>query len=291
MRVERVLRLVAVGTIDAIKWRLSQLDRLPLDPHATLLMPPRASAILASRPGYIVEVDVDRLVRLARFAAVRVRVSRGVGDYVDEGEVVGWVGAEAGMVTARLQRDLSVAIHVSPTRESDRDPMYGLRILADVAVRALSSSANDGYTAKQALQQIRSALRYIARVPSGDVNVVDRDGSVRVSVIARQLREHVSLAVDAPLRHGAGEPEVLDSVLEIALEVGLLARDIEGVHVAHDLIERVLDDSITYGDLDDGRREHLHREADLVRAALENDAPRPERHARADWALPYRSLQ
>jgi uncharacterized membrane protein len=290
MRVERVLRLVADGTIAAVKSRLAQLERLPLDASATVHMPPRASPILASRSGYIVEVDVTRLVRLARAGDVRVRISRGVGDYVDEGEVVGWVGAEAGAVTPRLLRDLAMAIDIAPTRESDRDPMYGLRILADVAVRALGSSAQDGYTARQALQQIRSALRYIARVPSGDVNVVDRDGAVRVSVLATQLREHVSLAVDAPLRHGAGEPEVLDGVLEIALEIGLIARDPEGLDVAYDLIARVLDDSTGYGDLDAGRREHLHYEADLVRAALENDAPRPERHARADWALPRRSL-
>jgi len=116
--------------------------------------------------------------------------------------------------------------------------------------------------------------------------VTDRDGRVRVSVMATQLREYVSISVEAPLRHGAGNPDVLDGILEIALELGLIAPHAEGRATAHQLINRVLEDAMEYGDLRNGRLKRLLAEADLVRACLEDDGPRADRHARSDWALP-----
>src|SRR5262249_3515781 len=141
-------------------------------------------------------------------------------------EVVGWARPDAGDgVAPRLAHRLASRLVIAPVRESELDPAYGIRILSDVAARALSSSANDSYTARQALHQIRSVLRRLARMPLGDWNVVDDDGSVRVSVMASELRELISVAIEAPLRYGAGDPEVLDGILEIALEVGLVAPD------------------------------------------------------------------
>jgi len=40
-----------------------------------------------------------------------------------------------------------------------------------------------------------------------------------------------------------------------------------------------------YGNLRDGRFKRLLAEADLVRASIEHDHPRLDRHARADWVL------
>jgi len=287
LRVERVLALVRAATFDAIGRREAKMRRLTLDPAGTLALSADASALTAPASGYLVDVDVRRIERIARRADVRVRISRAVGDYFDAGEVVGWAGRDAGgPVDARAARRLTAALSMAPVREADLDPAYGIRILADVAARALSDSYNDSYTARQALQQIRSILRHLAREPLGDWNVTDRDGRVRVSVMATQLREYISLSVEAPLRFGAGDPELLAGILEIALEVGLVAPDAEGRATAHQLINRVLEDSMEYGDLRNGRLKRLLAEADLVRASLEDDAPRPDRHARSDWALP-----
>jgi uncharacterized membrane protein len=286
MRVERILVLVREATFRAIARRAERIARLPLAPATPVSLSADASALLAPRSGYLVEVDVRGLARIARRAGVRARIVRTVGDYFDEGEVVGWVGRDGGgAVGARLARRLAATLLIAPTREADLDPIYGIRILADVAARALPSVANDAYTARQALQQIRSILRTLARQPLGDWNVVDEDGSIRVSVMATQLRELISTAVEAPLRYGAGEPEVLDGILEIALEVGLLAPDAEGQTAAHQLINRVLEDAMEYGDLRNGRLKRLLAEADLVRDSLKEDCPRWDRHARSDWAL------
>jgi len=286
MRVERILSLVRGSTFAAIARTEARLQRLPTAPGATLPLPPDATALTALRSGYLVEISVASLARRARRAGVRVRICRAVGDFLDEGEVIGWVGRDGeGPLSARLTRRLAGALIIAPNREAAYDPVYGIRILADVAARALSSTDNDPYTARQALQQLRPILRHLARGPLGDWNVIDPDGAVRVSVMATELREYISMAVEAPLRYGAGDPEVLDGVLELAMEIGLSAYDAEGRAAAFRLVNRVLEDAIEYGKLRDGRLNRLLAEADLVRASLEKDQPRPDRHARADWVL------
>lgn len=286
MRVERVLGLVRESTFAAARRTQRMLSRLDLDGAKSLALPAGARSFGATESGYVVRTDVPRLARIARKHGVRVRVSRAIGDFVDAGEVVGWYVADApGGDDPGTSERLGSTLEIAPTREPDHDPGYGIRILADVAARALSSSSNDSYTARQALQHVRSTLRQLARVPLGDWNVVDRDGEVRVSVMSTQLRELVCLAIDAPLRYGANDIEVLDAVLEMALEVGLVAPGAEGRALAHELVDRVLSDASHYGELDAGRRAHLESEAERVRASLELDAPRGERVARSDWAL------
>lgn len=286
MRVERILGLVRESTFAAINRRAARLRSLPLATAAVLPLPADATALVAPASGYLAEVDVRAIVRIARRAGVRVRISRSVGDHFDEGEVVGWARADAGRaVTPRLARRLADRLAIAPVRETELDPAYGIRILSDVAARALSSSANDSYTARQALHQLRSVLRRLARAPLGDWNVVDDNGEVRVSVMAAGLRELISVAIEAPLRYGAGDPEVLDGVLEIALEVGLVAPDAGARAAAYQLIDRVLADATDYGKLEDGRLRRLLAEADLVRSSLLDDSPRAERHTRSDWAM------
>jgi uncharacterized membrane protein len=286
LRVERILALVRESTFAAIERRASRLRGLPLARPAKLTLASDATPLTARSTGYLVEIDVRGMTRLARRAGVRVRISRTVGDHLDDGELFGWARPDAGgRISPRLTRRLAGRLLIAPVREADLDPAYGIRILSDVAARALSATDNDPYTARQALHQLKSILRRLAGAPLGDWNVVDRDGKVRVSVMAAELRELISIGVEAPLRYGAGDPEVLDGVLEIALEVGLVGPETAARAAAYHLIDRVLEDAMEYGNLRNGRLKRLLAEADLVRASLQDDCPRSERHARSDWAL------
>jgi uncharacterized membrane protein len=286
LRVERILALVRDSIFTAIARREALLRGQPPAPHAKLTLASDATALPAPATGYLSEVDIRGITRLARRAGLRVRISRSIGDHLDAGEVIGWARPDdGGPVGPPLARRLAACVLIAPARAVALDPAYGIRILADVAARALSSSYNDSYTARQALHQIRSVLRRLARLPLGDWSVVDSDGRVRVSVMATELREFLSVAVEAPLRYGAGDPDVLDGILEIALEVGLVAPDATARAAAYRLIDRVLEDATEYGKLRNGRLKRLLAEADLVRASLQEDAPRPDRHERADWAL------
>jgi uncharacterized membrane protein len=262
IRVERVLDLARDATFAAAERVRTRVDRLALDEVATLSLPDDASALVAAESGYLVDVDVRHLAQVARAAKVRTRICHAIGDYVDKGEVVGWVACDrGGAVGPRLARELAATLMISAVRELEYDPALGIRIIVDVANRALSSSANDPYTARQALNQLRSVLHHLARLPLGDWNVVDRDGSVRVSVMTAHLRELLSVAVGGPLYYGAGHPDVLEGLLEIVRAVLRVARqpkDYAAAGVLLERIERLVEDS----DLDPERLERLRAEAE-----------------------------
>lgn len=276
MRVEHVLGLVQDSIAGATeRLRRGCLAGLPLDSAAALSAPARASALRAPASGYFAAVDLRLLARRARRWGVRVRIDLPVGDHMDRDEVIGWVAADGdGPVDARVLRGLAAALVISPAREPDSDPAFGLRILVDVANRALSSSSNDAYTARQALQQVRSVLRRLAGLPSGDWNVVDADGRGRVSVMALRLRDLLLLAVDGPLVHGTGNPDVLEEVLRIALTVHRAARTREDRAAARGVLEQVLADARAHGGPERERYRRLLSEAERVRASFGGaDAP------------------
>lgn len=283
LRVERVLGLVQDLIVSATERRIqARLKRLPLDPAAILRLPADAPSLLADTSGYLADVDLQDLTRLARQWGVRVRVCITVGEYIDQEEVIGWVVADGGgPVEPQVLRELASTLVISSAREPDCDPALGLRILVDVANRSLSSSANDPYTARQALQQIRSVMRRLAGLPQGDWNVVDPDGRARVSLVALRLRDYLFLAVDGPLHYAGGDPEVLEEVLQIALTVGLLARDAQDRAAAHALFARVLAE--VQGSPEKDRFHRLLAQAERVRASFQGERRTRVERGRADW--------
>ncbi|RKG71196.1 DUF2254 domain-containing protein [Corallococcus sp. CA054B] len=283
LRVERVLGLVQELIVSATERRIqARLKQLPLDPTVALRLPADATSLLAATSGYLADVDLQDLTRLARQWGVRVRICITVGEYIDQEDVIGWVVAEGGgPVAAHVLHELADTLSIQPAREPDCDPALGLRILVDVANRALSSSANDPYTARQALHQIRSVMRRLAGLPLGDWNVVDPDGRARVSLVALRLRDYLFLAVDGPLHYAGGDPEVLEEVLQIALTVGLLARDAQDRAAAHALLARVLAD--VQGSPEKDRFHRLLAQAERVRASFQGERRTRVERGRADW--------
>jgi uncharacterized membrane protein len=71
-----------------------------------------------------------------------------------------------------------------PERTFEQDPGFALRILADIALRALSPAVNDPTTAVQALDSIDSLL---AERDLDIGRVVDKDGFTRVEFQFSQL--------------------------------------------------------------------------------------------------------
>ncbi|HEY7580516.1 MAG TPA: DUF2254 family protein [Acetobacteraceae bacterium] len=102
----------------------------------------------------------------------------GVGETLVEGAVVFRVhGASLPLPEQALMR----AIRLSTSRTLEQDPKYAIRLLVDVAIRALSPAVNDPTTAVQAIDQIEDLLRRLsrgqldagyARGPSGTIRVV-----------------------------------------------------------------------------------------------------------------------
>jgi uncharacterized membrane protein len=94
-------------------------------------------------------------------------------------------------------------------RTVDQDPAFALRMLVDIAIRALSPAVNDPTTAVQALDRIETLLVELAGRHPGPSIVVDDDGRARARVIAPGWSSYVELGLMEIRRYGAVSPQVV----------------------------------------------------------------------------------
>ena len=93
-------------------------------------------------------------------------------------------------------------------RTIDQDPAFALRMLVDIAIRALSPAVNDPTTAVQALDRIEGLLVELYRRAPGPVLVLDGDGVPRGRVPAPTWNAYLELAVTEIRHYGAESAQV-----------------------------------------------------------------------------------
>lgn len=149
------------------------------DPRARLLeripAPPKDAQLVrySGRPGQVVAVDSAGLLRLARRRQCRIILMIRVGDAVSLGSHVAI--RSGGRVS---DRELSRHLLTADERSLSLDPLYALRILTDVSLRALSPGINDPSTAVRSLDEVEGVLRTAAPLPLGPVEIESRGGSI-----------------------------------------------------------------------------------------------------------------
>ncbi len=128
------------------------------------------------RAGVLRDIDITRLTRIARRHGTVLRLVPRIGDFVVPGTPL--MTAHGG--TAPAARVLRRTVFVGVERTFHQDLGFGLRQLADIALRALSPAVNDPTTAVQCLDRIVQFLAAVAELPLGDLRHHDRAGAVRL---------------------------------------------------------------------------------------------------------------
>ncbi|MEU2851754.1 DUF2254 domain-containing protein [Streptomyces syringium] len=140
---------------------------------------PGATAEIAypGRAGVLRDVNIARLVRVARRHGVVLRLIPRIGDFVVPGTPL---LAVHGGGRVPPQRMLRYSVSVGVERTFHQDLAFGLRQLSDIAQRALSPAVNDPTTAVQCLDRITQFLAAMAGRPLGALHHSDGKGVVRL---------------------------------------------------------------------------------------------------------------
>jgi uncharacterized membrane protein len=137
--------------------------------------------VLNQRSGYIRVIDIGRLVYLAKSWRIRIRVERGVGQFVPAGVPLLHVSREDRINPVRAA-ELLGAFDIGPTRTLQQDVEFGVIQIVDIALRAISPAVNDPSTAITCIDQLsRILIRWIGRAPPPAV-LFDPPHVVRVTV-------------------------------------------------------------------------------------------------------------
>jgi uncharacterized membrane protein len=198
------------------------------------LGPPTQTLTYSGEPRAITGFDLDRLVRAAQGTDSVVAIECGVGDTVVEDAVLLRV---YGTTQKLPQQTLTRAIHLATSRSFEQDPKYAIRLLVDIAIRALSPAVNDPTTAVQALDQIEDLLRRLGRRQLEAGYARDAPGKIRVIFPVPTWQDYLALAFDEIRQFGAASIQV-DRRLRAAL-VGL--RDTIAVDERRTAVQQYLD--------------------------------------------------
>jgi len=165
----------------------------------------KRSVVWTRRPGIIQDIDVPRIIAAARSADAAVEIVVPIGDMVHARAPVAIVhgSADSSLDVAVLQ-----AIRTGEQRTFEQDPTLALRVLVDIALRALSPAINDPTTAVQALDCEESLLRLLIGRDLDVGEITGPNGRTRVLLDLPNWGDYVALAVDEIVEAGAGQARI-----------------------------------------------------------------------------------
>lgn len=201
----------ARAAIDALYPAGADLDARPVE----LAPGPEDQVIRHSGPGgVIVAIDPRGLVRRAQAAGATIAMVPRVGDFVVDGAPLFVV--RDGRIP---ERRLLAAVAWGDERTIEQDPLFGFRVLVDIAIKALSPAVNDPTTAVQILDRLEELLRHLAPRRLGIGCVADRSGAVRFVHGTPEWEDYLDLAVTEIRGYG-------DRSVQVARRLRALLQDL-----------------------------------------------------------------
>jgi uncharacterized membrane protein len=174
----------------------SQLDGLPVTQTVTYV----------GRPKVIQAVRVAELVTLAKESDAVIEVVASVGDTVLEmTPLLRVYGARQALDGQTLKN----AFQIGDERTFEQDPKYALRLVVDIAIKALSPAINDPTTAVQALDQIEDLLIRLGQCRLRINDYRDEQGTLRLVVPFPTWDDFLRLALDEIRFCGATSVQVM----------------------------------------------------------------------------------
>jgi uncharacterized membrane protein len=175
--------------------------------RATVELDGQSAVVRTHRAGSIQAVDVAGLVRVARDYGCTVVLNHLVGDFVPAGApVINVYGSDA--ESRRVERRLQGMIVLGVERTIEQDPAFALRIMVDIAIKALSPAVNDPTTAVQVINHLGDTLQTIGATDF-EPKAAPVERPWRVVVPGRGWEEYLSLGVTEIREYGASSVQVV----------------------------------------------------------------------------------
>ena len=168
--------------------------------------PETQTLLHVGRPRAIQYLDERSLFALSSSAGGIVEIVSPAGDFVVEGTVLLRVYGAARQIDEKALRR---AIGMGGDRTFEQDPKYAIRLLVDIAIKALSPAINDPTTAVQALDQIEDLLRRLGSRRLEIDATRDSSGKLRLVIPHPAWEDFLDLAFEEIRYYGANSVQVM----------------------------------------------------------------------------------
>lgn len=173
-------------------------------------------------PSKLQRIDIAALVAIASSRGGVCEMAAAIGDAVLDSTAILRV---FGCSSQLPEEDLRNAIRVGNERTFEQDPKYAIRLLVDIAIKALSPAINDPTTAVQALDQIEDLLIRLGRRRLEIGAFHDADGKLRLVVAFPTWEDFLALAFDEIRFYGATSIQVMRRMMALINELLALMPD------------------------------------------------------------------
>ena len=157
-------------------------------------------------PRTIAKCNIGALVEQARRAEAVVVMACGVGDTVVKDTLLLQIYDAKSQLS---EAELLAAIHLAKERTFEQDPKYPIRLLVDVALKALSPAINDPTTAVQTIDQLEDLLLRLGERELEVGCVEDATNTLRLVVPMPTWEDYLTLAFDEIRQFGSSSVQVM----------------------------------------------------------------------------------
>jgi len=153
----------------------------------------------------VLAVDVETLLLQATRARSAIEFIPQVGDFVAHDEPL---FALYGAAASIADRKLFAAVVFGAERTLEQDPMFALRIMVDIALKALSPAINDPTTGVLAIDQIHRFLRAVGQHQLHGEVITDKLGDGLLIYRTPNWEDFVHVACCEIRSYGAGNVQI-----------------------------------------------------------------------------------
>lgn len=222
IKVENIAAGIALSSLKAA-------DRLYPEPYGEPAADsgPRRSAeppgeVTSSRPGYVEAIALDHITAAFAGKAQRIEVLLAPGDFATPAQpvVLVWPSSALG---ARERKAVRRAFTVSSERDLRNDIGFGLRQLADIALRAVSTGINDPTTAVTCIGYITAVMERLAtrELPGPEREAKEHGVRLRARVVPFEAHLETGFL---EICRSADDPRVQEALVEGLRRVAAAAR-------------------------------------------------------------------
>jgi uncharacterized membrane protein len=183
----------------------------------------RAVTIRPDRSGYVQRIDTHALMAVAKEHDLVVRVEVRPGRFVTPGDAAlrAYPGEQA---SKRVASALQGAIAIGSDRSPDQDVAHALRLIVEIAQRALSPGVNDPTTALYCLDRLEESLARLATRDLPSRLRFDTEGRLRIVTEVATFEDLACPTLAAVARYALSDADVVKRLLVVITALGATAQ-------------------------------------------------------------------
>jgi uncharacterized membrane protein len=209
-------------------------------PTGQVPVPVERTILHRGTSGVILAVNIPQIVAEAEKANGVIEFAPQVGDFVGADEPLFLLhGGAAGIDEAVLRE----SVIFGSERTLEQDPLFAIRILVDIAIKALSAAINDPTTAVLAIDQLHRLLRNAGRRSLRTDSIPGPTGALRVIFRTPNWDDFIHLAFAEIRFYGASNVQIARRLRAMIINLAntLPAERHAALHLEYDLLDRMLE--------------------------------------------------